>query len=195
MILNIWTLQGYYYYYYYYYYSIRVFHWSMSDSKSPQVSRTLLSVLAVLNNAVVWMVSTRPPICKSSSPFSNPLDTLPKLSPSCSIVFFFNSLARSRYLSLFSLSFSLLLWSAGTTKSTILLILFFLSIIIRSDLLAEIRWNVCMSKSSLLLLLLLLLFHPLRVFHISVNWWSFTGVRTSILLEWQQVTSSLQDSS
>ena len=38
-----------------------VFHWSLSDSKSPQVSRTLLSILAVLNNAVVWIVSTRPP--------------------------------------------------------------------------------------------------------------------------------------
>ena len=31
-----------------------VFHWSLSDSKSPQVSRTLLNILAVLNNAVVW---------------------------------------------------------------------------------------------------------------------------------------------
>ena len=54
-----------------------VFHWSLSDSKSPQVSRTLLSILAVLNNVVVWMVSTRPPTSKSSSPFSNPLVTVP----------------------------------------------------------------------------------------------------------------------
>ena len=38
-----------------------VFHWRLSDSKSPQISRTLLSILAVFNNAVVWMVSTRPP--------------------------------------------------------------------------------------------------------------------------------------
>ena len=30
-----------------------VFHWSLSDSKSPQISRTLLSILADLNNAVV----------------------------------------------------------------------------------------------------------------------------------------------
>ena len=36
-----------------------IFRWSLSDSKSPQVSRTLLSILAVLNNAVVWIVSTR----------------------------------------------------------------------------------------------------------------------------------------
>ena len=50
-----------------------VFHWSLSDSKSPQVSRTHLSNLAVRNNAVVWMVSTHPLTSKSSSPFSKPL--------------------------------------------------------------------------------------------------------------------------
>ena len=55
-----------------------VFHWRLSDSKSPQVSRTGLSILTVLNNDVVWMVSTRPPTSKSSSPFSNPLLTVPK---------------------------------------------------------------------------------------------------------------------
>ena len=54
-----------------------VFHRSLSDSKSPQVSRTLLSILAILNNAVIWMVSTRPPTSKPSSPFSNPLVTVP----------------------------------------------------------------------------------------------------------------------
>ena len=54
-----------------------VFLWSLSDSKYPQVSRTLLSILAVLNNAAVWMVSTRP-TSKSSSPFNNSLITVPK---------------------------------------------------------------------------------------------------------------------
>ena len=39
-----------------------VLHWSLSDSKSLQVTRTRLRILAVLNNAVVWIVSTRPPI-------------------------------------------------------------------------------------------------------------------------------------
>ena len=52
-----------------------VSHWSFSDSKSPQVSRTLLSIQADLNNAVVWMVSTRPLISKSSRPFINSLVT------------------------------------------------------------------------------------------------------------------------
>ena len=54
-----------------------VFHWSLSDSKSPQVSRTRLSILAVLSNAVVWIVSTRPPTSKSPRPFNNPLVTVP----------------------------------------------------------------------------------------------------------------------
>ena len=54
-----------------------VFCWSLSDSKSPQVSRTLLSILAVFNNAVIWMVSIRMPISKSSRPFDNPLVTAP----------------------------------------------------------------------------------------------------------------------
>ena len=89
-----------------------VFHCSLSESKSPQVSRTLLSILAVLNNAVVWMVSTRPPTSNSSSPFSNALVTVPNapitigIIVTCMFDSFFNSLARSRYLSFFSHSFS-----------------------------------------------------------------------------------------
>ena len=105
----------------------------------------------VFNNAVVWMVSTRSPTSKSSRPFNNPLVTVPKAPITIGIivtfVFFFNSLARSRYLSLFSHSFSIILWSARTVKSTILQIFFSLLIIIRSSLLAEIRWSVCISKS------------------------------------------------
>ena len=134
------------------------FHWSLSDSKSPQVSSPPLSILAVLNNAVVWMVSTRLPISKSSSLFSNPLVTMPNapiiiaIIVSCMFHSFFNSLARSRYFSFFSHSFSFIPWSAGTATSTILQILFLLLlllllIIIRSGLLAEIELSVCMSKS------------------------------------------------
>ena len=48
------------------------------ETKWQQVSRTLLSILADLNNALVWMVSTRPFIYKSSSPFINPLVTVPE---------------------------------------------------------------------------------------------------------------------
>ena len=41
---------------------LRVFHWVLSDSKSPHVSRILLSILADRNNAVVWMVPACTPI-------------------------------------------------------------------------------------------------------------------------------------
>ena len=103
----------------------------LSDSKSPQVFRTLLSILAVLNSPVVWMVSTRSPTSKSSRPFNNPLVTVPKAPITIGIIVtfmshsFFNSLTRSRYLSVFSHSFSFILWSAGTAMSTILQIFFF----------------------------------------------------------------------
>ena len=52
------------------------FHWSQSDSKSPQVSRTLLSMLAFLNNIIVWMVLICPLISNSSNLLSNLLRTL-----------------------------------------------------------------------------------------------------------------------
>ena len=110
-----------------------VFHWSLSASKSPQISRTLLSIPDVLNYAIVWMVSTRPPTSKSSRHFNNPLFTLPKapIIPVGIIVTFmfhcfFSILKQSRgTYPFFSHSFSFILWSAGTAKSTILQILFF----------------------------------------------------------------------
>ena len=108
-----------------------VFNWRLSDSKFPQVSRTLLSILAVFSSAVVWMVSTRPQTSKSSRPFNNPLVTVPKapVTIGINVTFMFhslfNSLARSRYLSLFSDSFSFIQWSARTAKSTTLQIFFF----------------------------------------------------------------------
>ena len=125
-----------------------VFHWSLSDRKSPQVSRTLLSILAVLNNVVVWMVSIRTPTSKYSSLFNNPLVTVPNapitigIIVTCMFHSFFNSVARSRYLSFFSHSFSFILWSAETAKSTI--------------------YNYY--------------FTDLGVFHPSVYWWFLTGI-------------------
>ena len=86
-----------------------VFHWKLSDSKSSQVSMSLLSILIDLNNSVVWMVSIRPPISISSMPLTKslwkPFQTrtnynwydryfhVPQL---------FCFLARSNYLTLFS---------------------------------------------------------------------------------------------
>ena len=126
-----------------------VFHWSLSDSKSPQVSRARVRILTVLSNAVVLIVSTRPPTSKSSRPFNNPLVIVPKVPITMGTIVtfmlhsFFNSLARSRYLSFFSLSFRFILWSAGTAKSTILQILFFFVDYYK----AGICWSVCMLKS------------------------------------------------
>ena len=92
-----------YYYYHYYYYLLlesfshqlksMVFHWSLCDSKSLQVSRTLLNILADFNYAVIWIVSTRPLISKSSSPFNNPSVTEPRAPITIGIIdtFMFHS--------------------------------------------------------------------------------------------------------
>ena len=145
----------YYYYYYYYYYFIFIyyfrvfhitFHWILNDSKSPQVS--------IFSNAVIRIVSTRPLTSKCSRPFKNHLVIVPKapITVGTFVTFmfhsFFNSLARSWYLSFFSHSFRFILWSAVTAKSTILQILLFLLTIIRSGRLLVIRWPVCMLKSN-----------------------------------------------
>ena len=85
---------------------LMVFHWSLRDSKFPQVSRTLLSILDDLNNVVVRMVFTHPLIFTSSSPSIDPLVTVPRapLTIGITVTFmfnsFFSSLARSTYLSL-----------------------------------------------------------------------------------------------
>ena len=90
------------------------------------VSRTLLSILLVFNDAAVWMVSAWLPTSKSSRTFNNPLVTVPKAPITIGIIVtfmfhsFFNSLARSMYFSLFSDSFSFILWYAGTAKSSTL---------------------------------------------------------------------------
>ena len=131
-----------------------VFHWSLSDSKSPQVSKTRLRILAVLSNAVVWIVPTCSPTSKSSRPFNNPLVIVPNalitIGTNVTFMFhsFFNSLARSRYLSFFLLSFRFIMLSAGTAKSPILQILFFFLLVnMRSGLLAWISRSVYILKS------------------------------------------------
>ena len=131
-----------------------VFHWSLSDSKSSQVSRSRLRILAVLSNTLIRIVSTRLPTSKSSRPFNNAFVIVPKapikIGTIVTFIFhsIFNSLARSRYLSFFSHSFRFILWSAWTAMSTILQIFFFC-------------W---------------LITYSFRVFHISVSWWFSTGV-------------------
>ena len=159
----------YYYYYccccccccYYYYYlhlsfshqlTLLVLQWSFSDSNSPQLPRTLLTILALRNNVVVWMI---PLVRQLSSPaipltplvtVTNALITIGMIV-TCIFHSFFNSLARSRYLSFFSHSFSFILWSAGIANWQFCKFSFLLLIIIMFGLLAEIRWSVCTSKS------------------------------------------------
>ena len=58
--------------------TVNYLYWSLSVNKSPQVSGTLLSILADLNNVVVRMVSIHSFISKSSGPFINPLVTVPR---------------------------------------------------------------------------------------------------------------------
>ena len=83
-----------------------VFHWSLIDSKPPKVSRTLLSILVNLKNAVAWMIIL-PLISKYPSPYTNPFVTVSSISITISITVtfmfhsFFSSQTRSRYLSLF----------------------------------------------------------------------------------------------
>ena len=54
-----------------------VFHFSLSDNKSTPISKALLSILADLNHAVVWVVSILPLISNSSSFLSKYLGTVP----------------------------------------------------------------------------------------------------------------------
>ena len=108
-----------------------IFHWSLSDIKSPQISRTLLSILADLSNVVVWMASICPLISEFYCPFTDFWRIISRAPTTIGInVTFmfhilFSSLARSWYLSLLSSSFNFTLWSANTAKSTIWQVLFF----------------------------------------------------------------------
>ena len=64
--------------------------WSLSDSKSPQISRTLLSILADLNKVLVWMASSRPLISKYSNPCINLLVTVPRAPITIGITVIYN---------------------------------------------------------------------------------------------------------
>ena len=106
-----------------------VFHRCLSDSKSPQISRTLLSILADLKKfrwSPLVLLFPSPPVPLSILWWLYLSCQLQLVSPSLSSsVVFFSSLARSRYLSLFPLSFSSTLRSVGMAKSTIWQVPFF----------------------------------------------------------------------
>ena len=121
-----------------------VFHWILSDIKSPQVSWTVLSILAVLSNAVISIVSTRPPTSKSSRPFNNTLVIVPKAPITIGTIVtfmfhsFFNFLARPRYLSIFSYSLFYSVVSCDSKVDNFASSHFFFLLIIISGLLAGI---------------------------------------------------------
>ena len=124
-----------------------VLHWSLSDSKSPQVSTTRLRILAVLSNAVVWIVSTRPPISKSPRPFNNPLVIVPNapITIGTIVTFMFHSFFNSL---IFVFTF-LQIYSVVRRDTKVDNFTNFLSFVDykRSGLLAGIWWSVCMLKS------------------------------------------------
>ena len=82
-----------------------VFHWRLGDSKSLQISRIILNIFAELSSTVVWMVSIISQISNSATLISQPLKTVPSVPTSTGITVtfmfydFFDSLARSKYLS------------------------------------------------------------------------------------------------
>ena len=80
------------------------FHWNLSDSKTPRVSTTFLSILADLNNAVVWSFSIFPLISNSSIPI---LQSIGNRSKYTNYNWYYCYL---RVLQLFFLVFFLVLW-------------------------------------------------------------------------------------
>ena len=93
-----------------------VSHWSL---KCSQISRTRLGILADVNCSVVWMVSARPRISKSSCPFASPSVNIPRAPITIGITVpfmshsFFNSRVRPRYLFSFRFLSFLLCWQPG----------------------------------------------------------------------------------
>ena len=84
-----------------------VFHWSLCDSKSSYVFRTLRSILANLSNDGGWTVAILPLISNSSSSFSKPLVTAPSAPTTITVTLpelfnrFLSSLTNSLYTFIF----------------------------------------------------------------------------------------------
>ena len=137
-----------------------VSHTSFSDSKSPQLSRTLLSILVDLNNAVVWMFSTRPHSSKSSSLCTNSLLKLPRATIPIGhfhVPQFFQSSSNVQVLIplLAFFKFSSVVDRDNkvhnSASSLFFFLFFFLLTVTRSGRLAEIRGSVCSPKSPTML--------------------------------------------
>ena len=122
-------------------FSFGVFHISISQWSFTGVSVTASHLKSPGLFSVFWPFSIMlsfgwfpfgRQLSSPPNPFNNPLITVQKSPITIGTIvtymfysFFFNPLAKSRYLSFFSHSFSFILRSAGTAKSTFLQILFF----------------------------------------------------------------------
>ena len=133
------------------------------------------------------MVSTRPPTSKSSRPFNNTLVTVPKAPITIGIIvtFMFHSFFQfSSKVEVLILLFTFFQFYSVVTRdskvdyfaSSLFLLLL---IIIKSGLLAGIRWSVWMLKSHrsfiIIIIIIIIIIYSFRVFHINVSWWFFTG--------------------
>ena len=153
-----------YYHYYYYYLLIRVFHisvswWSFTGDwvtasllKSPGLfSVFCLSLIMLLFGCSPLghqLPNSPSPLIILSLPCQKRQSQLVLLSPSCSIVFSILYQGQGTYLSFHILSVLFCgLPGQQSRQFRRFSFFFFLLIIIRSGLWAEIRWSVCISKS------------------------------------------------
>ena len=136
-----------------------VFHWSLNDSKSPQVSSNLL------DSSAVWIVSTRALIFNSCRPHNDHLVIVPSAPITIAITitfmlhsfFFFLSVPSQCLRTYLSVRFlSILLYGLSEWQNILLwrisffffnfLFIYFLTIN-RSDCLDKISWSVFISKT------------------------------------------------
>ena len=129
-----------------------VFHWILTDNKSPQITRTLVCILADLNNAVVFTVSTLPFFFKFTSPCTYPLVTVPwtPITIGTIVNFMFHYFFSIQYQGPGHYSFyrilSILICGQPGPKSPQFRKFSLFFIIIWSGHLAEIRWSVSISN-------------------------------------------------
>ena len=131
------------------------FNWNLSDSKSPQIFRNVLFILADLNNVIVWMVSNHPLISTSSSLFNNlsviaprsPITTGTIVTFMFQFFFQFPKVEVLILLFIFFPCYSVVIRDRNVDNYARTRFLGFFFIIISSGLLTEIRWSICMLKS------------------------------------------------
>ena len=128
-----------------------VSHWFLSDNKSRRVPRHHQSILADLNIAEIWMVSTRPINSKTSSPCTKALLIVPWTLITIAIIvtFMFQSFqfpckALGIILLFTFFQFQSVVCRDIKVNNSASSLSFLL---IRAGRLAGIRWSVCISKS------------------------------------------------